>query len=72
MLSITDALPICHPANCVDAILSNSKTTSVGSTKILKTNEKRKMKLAAYILLTEILGQIVLSHSKYPCSEGLS
>ena len=34
-----------HPASCVVAILSNSKTTSVSSTRMLKTAEKRNMKL---------------------------
>ena len=51
MLSFTTVLTICHPSYCVDAILASSKTTTVGSTRILKTNEKRKMKLAVCVLL---------------------
>ena len=51
MLSITVDLTTCHPASCVDAILSNSKTTSVCSTRMLKTTERRKMRLAVRVLL---------------------
>ena len=45
MLSFTSVLNSCHPANCVDAILASSKS----STRMLKTNEKRKMKLAVRV-----------------------
>ena len=51
MLSITFGLAVCHPASCVDAILSNSKTTSVCSTRMLKTTEKRKIRLGVRVLL---------------------
>ena len=48
--SITSSLTTCHPASCVVAILSNSKTTSVSS-RMLKTTEKRKRKLGFHGLL---------------------
>ena len=49
--SITSGLTTCHLASCVVAILSNPKTTSVRSTRMLKTTEKRMMKLGFHVLL---------------------
>ena len=49
--SITSSLTTYHPASCVVAILSSSKTTSVSSTRMLKTTEKRKMRLGVRGLL---------------------
>ena len=49
--SITSGLTTYHPAKCVVAILSNSKTKCVCSTRMLTTTEKRKMKLGIRVLL---------------------
>ena len=49
MLSFTSTLSICNPSNLIDVILISSKTT--GSTRMLKVNEKRKMRLTDYVLL---------------------
>ena len=51
--SITSGLTT-YPANCVVAILSNSKTTSVCS-RMLRTSDKRKMKLGFHVLLRSTL-----------------
>ena len=49
--SIASGLTTYHPANCVVAILSNSMTSFVSCTRMLKTAEKRKMKLGVPVLL---------------------
>ena len=47
----TSGLATYHPVSCVVSILSNSNTTSVCSTRMLKTTEMRKMKLGVRVLL---------------------
>ena len=49
--SITSGLTTYHPASCVVAVLSKSKTTRVSSIRMLKTTEKRKMTLGVRVLL---------------------
>ena len=49
MLSFTSILWMCNPSKWIDVILVSSKTT--GSTRMLKVNEKRKMRLTDYVLL---------------------
>ena len=51
MLSFTNVLTMCYPFNCVEVIFASSKTTTVDSTKMLKTKEKRKMRLAVRVLM---------------------
>ena len=48
---IISGLTTDHPASCVVVILSKSKTTSISSTRMLTTIEKRKMRLRVRVLL---------------------
>ena len=48
---MTSGLTTYHPASCVVATLSKSKTTCVSSSRVLKTTEKRKMTLGVRVLL---------------------
>ena len=53
--SVASGLTTYHPASCVVAVLSKSKTTRVGSTRMLKTTEKRKVRLGVRVLFCEVL-----------------
>ena len=63
-------LTICYPSNCADVILASSKTTTVGSTKMLKTKEEED-EVGGFHYSAKYSAQLVLGHSRYSCSEGL-
>ena len=63
--SITSGLTTYHPASCVVAILSKSKTTRVSSTRMWKTTEKRMMTLGVHVLFVKYCSKFSLRHSRH-------
>ena len=68
----TFGLTTCDSASCVDAILSNSKTTSVCAPPGCWRPLRRGRWAWAFAFFCEVLAQFVLSHSRYPRSERSS